>query len=176
VLAAVVSAAVGALLVLTSPGGELAGTALRCAGVVALVALLGAVPLVRVDPRGVLVRNPWRTWFVGWRALDDAGFGWSLWVLPRGAAKPVRALAAPGPSRMRALYERHLTPGGVVERDAVLTAGTSMAPALLAVRQGRERWSRGPEASDEVRAGWCWGGLLLTVAGAAALLAGVLAG
>ncbi len=169
-------AALAALLVLTSPPADVTATALRSGGVLALVALLGALPLVRVDERGVLVRNPWRTWFVGWRALEEVGFGWSLWLRPHGADRPVRALAAPGPARMGALYERHLTPGGVIERDAALTASTSMAPALLAVRQGRERWSRGHEASADVRTGWCWSGLALTVAGTAALTAGVLAG
>ena len=176
VVATLACAAGGALLVLTSPAGEVAATALRCAGVVALVALVGALPLVRVDERGVLVRNPWRTWAIGWGALDEVGFGWSLWLRPRGARRDVRALAAPGPARMRALYERHLTEGGVIERDAAVTAGTSMAPALLAVRQGRERWSRGAAASADVRTGWSWGGVALTLAGTAALLVGVVLG
>ncbi len=49
-----------------------------------------------------------------------------------------------------------------------------MAPALLVVRQARERWARGPAARSDVRTGWSWGGLALTVVGAAALVAGVL--
>ena len=176
VLATAVCAVVGVLLVLTAPEPERVGTVLRCLGVVALVGVLGALPLVRLDARGVLVRNPWRTWWIGWRALDDVGFGWSLWLRPVGSGRDVRALAAPGPSRMQALYDRHLTEGGVIERDAAITASTSMAPALLAVRQGRERWSRGDEADAGTRSGWSWGGLALTAVGLVCAGVGVLLG
>ena len=174
VLATLVCAVAAALIVVTGPEDEALAGALRGVGVLALVGLLGALPLVRVDERGVLVRNPWRTWRIGWGALDDVGFGWSLWLRPRGTDRLVRAAAAPGPASMLALYQRSAGETGVLHRDAETAASTSMAPALLVVRQARERWARGPAASSDVRTGWSWGGLALTVVGAAALVAGVL--
>lgn len=103
-------------------------------------------PAVVIDDAGVTVRNPLRDVRIGWSALDEAGFGWSLRL--RAGDVSCRALAAPGPASMSALYDRHVTPGGVLERDAVARAGQRPAPALLAVRQ---RWeARRSEPSGEV--------------------------
>lgn len=89
----------------------------------------------------------------------------------------VRGLAAPGPARMRSLYEVHRTAAGVLERDAALTAGPGTAPAVVAVLQARERWHRVGAGGDPVaRAGWSVGGLALTAAGAALLAVGVALG
>ncbi|WP_162605934.1 PH domain-containing protein [Jiangella aurantiaca] len=92
-------------------------------------------PAVVIDDAAVTVRNPLRDVRIGWSALDEAGFGWSLQL--RAGELSCRAVAAPGPASMSALYDRHVTPGGVLERDAVMRAGQRPAPALLAVRQ---RW------------------------------------
>ncbi len=92
-------------------------------------------PAVVIDDAAVTVRNPLRDVRIGWSALDEASFGWSLRL--RAGDLSCRAVAAPGPASMSALYDRHVTPGGVLERDAVALAGRRPAPALLAVRQ---RW------------------------------------
>jgi hypothetical protein len=167
---------VAALLALSSPPADRPGALLRGLGTVALVALVGAYPAVLLDERGVVVRNPWRTWRIGWSAVDDVGFGWALEVRTRGsdgAGRVVRALAAPGPARMRSLYDVHLTAGGVLERDAARSAGPGTAPAVVAVLQARERWRRTAAAAVPARSGWSPGGLGLTLAAAVLLAAGV---
>lgn len=125
-------AALGWLFATWPPGG--AG-ALFAAGASGLLWVLCWRPAVVIDDDGVTVRNPVRDVRIGWSALDEAGFGWSLWL--RSGDVTCRAAAAPGPASMSALYDRHVTAGGVLERDAVARAGQRPAPALLAVRQ---RW------------------------------------
>ena len=104
------------------PPSDRLGAGVSGLGVVALVALAGALPVVRLDASGVLVRNPLRQVRIAWPALRDVGFGWCLslgYQAGHGSGvRTVRALAAPGPARMTSLYERHETPGGVLERDA----------------------------------------------------------
>lgn len=110
-------------------------------------------PAVVIDDAAVTVRNPLRDVRIGWSALDEATFGWSLRL--RAGELSCRAVAAPGPASMSALYDRHVTPGGVLERDAVARAGQWPAPALLAVRQ---RW--------EIRRSEPSGGVVVTPAAA----------
>ena len=173
-------AVVALLLVPGSAPADRPGALLRGLGVVALVALVGAYPAVLLDERGVVVRNPWRTWRIGWPALDDVAFGWALEVRTRTAddvgTRVVRALAAPGPARMRSLYDVHRTAAGVLERDAALSAGPGTAPAVVAVQQARERGRPRAGGGAGASAGWAGGGLVLTAAGAVLLAAGVALG
>lgn len=125
-------AVLGWLVTTWPPGG--AG-ALFAAGACGLLWALCWRPAVVLDDDGVTVRNPVRDVRIGWAALDEADFGWSLRL--RAGDVSCRAAAAPGPASMSALYDRHVTAGGVIERDAVSRAGQRPAPALLAVRQ---RW------------------------------------
>lgn len=125
-------AALAWLVTTWPPGGT---DALVAAGLSGLFWVLCWRPAVVIDDDGVTVRNPLRDVRVGWSALDEAGFGWSLRL--RAGDVTCHAAAAPGPASMSALYDRHVTAGGVLERDAVALAGQRPAPALLAVRQ---RW------------------------------------
>jgi hypothetical protein len=93
-------------------------------------------PAVVVADDALDVRNPWNDVRIPWSRLDDATFGWALRL--RAGDVVCTAAAAPGPARMGALYDRHVTAGGVYERDGVLEAGSRPPPALLAVLQ---RWS-----------------------------------
>ncbi|MBB5787089.1 PH domain-containing protein [Jiangella mangrovi] len=126
------TAALGWLVAARPPGGT---GLLFAAGASGLLWALCWRPAVVLDDDGVTVRNPLRDVRAGWAALDEAGFGWSLWL--RAGDVTWHAAAAPGPASMSALYDRHVTAGGVLERDAVARAGQRPAPALLAVRQ---RW------------------------------------
>lgn len=92
-------------------------------------------PAVVLDGDGVTVVNPLRDIRIDWPALDEAEFGWALRL--RAGEVTCVAAAAPGPAQMSVLYDRHVTPGGVLERDAV-SRDSIVAPALLAVRQ---RWA-----------------------------------
>ena len=150
------AAALGWLVATRPPDG--AGL-LFAAGASGLLWVLCWRPAVVLDDDGVTVRNPLRDVRAGWAALDEAGFGWSLWL--RAGDVTWHAAAAPGPASMSALYDRHVTPGGVLERDAVARAGQRPAPALLAVRQ---RW--------EARRSVAPGGLMVRpAAGSIAVLA-----
>ncbi len=127
-------------------------------------------PAVVIDDAAVTVRNPLRNVRIGWSALDDASFGWSLRL--RAGDVDCRAAAAPGPASMSALYDRHVTPGGVLERDAVALAGRRPAPALLAVRQ---RWeARRFEASGGVVAVPAVASIAVLTASAVLLIAAAL--
>ncbi|WP_069109272.1 PH domain-containing protein [Jiangella alba] len=163
-------AAVLGWLVATRPAG---GAGLLFAA--AASGLLWAVcwrPAVVIDDAAVTVRNPLRNVRIGWSALDDASFGWSLRL--RAGDVVCRAAAAPGPASMSALYDRHVTPGGVLERDAVALAGRRPAPALLAVRQ---RWeARRFEPSGEVAAAPAVASIAVLAASAVLLIAAALTG
>lgn len=127
-------------------------------------------PAVVIDDAAVTVRNPLRNVRIGWSALDDASFGWSLRL--RAGHVVCRAAAAPGPASMSALYDRHVTPGGVLERDAVALAGRRPAPALLAVRQ---RWeARRFGTSGDVAAAPAVASIVVLAASAVLLIAAAL--
>lgn len=129
-------------------------------------------PAVVIDDHAVTVRNPLRDVRIGWSALDDASFGWSLRL--RAGHLSCRAVAAPGPASMSALYDRHVTPGGVIERDAVALAGRRPAPALLAVRQ---RWeARRHGAPGEVVAAPATVSIAVLAASAVLLIAAAVTG
>lgn len=139
--------ATAALAVANWPGNpSVAGIAVGVCG------LLWATcwrPAVLVADDAVTVRNPTRDVRIGWAALEEASFGWALRL--RAGSITCTAAAAPGPASMSVLYDRHRTPGGVLERDAIASAGQQPAPALAVVRQ---RWSAqgwAPAASDTSR-------------------------
>lgn len=139
------AAALGWLVATWPPGGP---GLLFAAAASGLLWVLCWRPAVVIDDAAVTVRNPLRDVRIGWSALDEATFGWSLRL--RAGDVACRAVAAPGPASMSALYDRHVTPGGVLERDAVAQAGRRPALALLAVRQ---RWeARRSEPSGGVTA------------------------
>ena len=124
-------AGVGALVV---ADGAAEGRAVRLLQLLALAgvaALLGWRPAVVVDDLAVTLVNPLRTVRVPWPAVEDVAMGWTLTVTAGGVRH--RAWAAPGPRRMRSLYERRWTDGGILERLAVAEverAGAGGAGAL----------------------------------------------
>lgn len=114
-------------------------------GASALVWVLCWRPAVVVDDDGVTIRNPLRGVRIGWAALDDVDFDWSLRLQAGGVS--CRAAAAPGPASMGALYDRSSSAEGLYERAAMKDVGRRMTPALAAVRQ---RWAAHRHAGSTV--------------------------
>lgn len=145
--------------------------AMGVAGISGVVWALGWRPVVVVADDAVIVRNPLRDVRIGWAALDEAEFDWSLRL--RAGVVVVRAAAAPGPASMGALYDRR-TARGVLERRTVTDVGRQLPPALLAVRQRWATHAHGASAVVVVTRPWAsvvvLGASLVSLAGAVVLI------
>jgi hypothetical protein len=99
--------------------------------VAAVAFAVGWYPALVVDDDGLTVANPLRSNRIPWPAVDDVTMGWLLEVAAGG--RRYRCLAVPGPRRMSALWERHLTGGGVLERDGLtaLEAASARGEGLI---------------------------------------------
>jgi Bacterial PH domain len=106
-----------AAVVAVQPAANRPGQAAWMLAVVAVSYAVGWYPALVVDDDGLTLVNPLRSNRIPWPAVDDVTMGWLLEV--RAGGRRYRSLAVPGPRRMGALWERHLTGGGVLERDGL---------------------------------------------------------
>ena len=104
-------------VVAVQPAANRPGQAAWMLAVVAVAYAVGWCPALVVDDAGLTLVNPLRSNRIPWPAVDDVTMGWLLEV--RAGGRRYRSLAVPGPRRMGALWERHLTGGGVLERDGL---------------------------------------------------------
>jgi hypothetical protein len=131
-------------VVAVQPAANRPGQAAWMLAVVAVAYAVGWYPALVVDDDGLTLVNPLRSNRIPWPAVDDVTMGWLLEV--RAGGRRYRSLAVPGPRRIGALWERHLTGGGVLERDG-LTAlqaasargegGIGLGDAAMIVAQRR---------------------------------------
>jgi hypothetical protein len=146
--------------------------------VAAALVAVGWLPALVVDDDAVTVVNPLRTHRIPWPAVDDVTVGWLLEVTA-GTAR-YRSLAVPGPRRMRALWERHATGYGVMERDGVtaLQSASARGEGLIGLGDASilvaQRWAARAALTPPgpVTASWSWPGIVaLAVAALFAVLA-----
>lgn len=104
-------------VVAVQPAANRPGQAAWMLAVAAVAFAVGWSPALVVDDDGLTLVNPLRSNRIPWPAVDDVSMGWLLEV--RAGGRRYRSLAVPGPRRMGALWERHLTGGGVLERDGL---------------------------------------------------------
>jgi hypothetical protein len=104
-------------VVALQPAANRPGQAAWMLAVAAVAFAVGWSPALVVDDDGLTLVNPLRSNRIPWPAVDDVTMGWLLEV--RAGGRRYRSLAVPGPRRIGALWERHLTGGGVLERDGL---------------------------------------------------------
>jgi hypothetical protein len=165
-----------ALAALLARNGDGVEPLAMAAGGAVLVAI-GWLPGIVLDDDALTIVNPLRTVRLPWSAVTAVRMGWVL-TITAGPAR-YRAWAAPGPRRMSTMWDRHRTPYGVLERDAVARVARASArgdgelgvgePAMLVSQRWAARAALSPVGQarlhwSPVAAGWLVAAGLLAVA------------